>query len=88
MQAEFQVPNLILGLLPLCLGLVELSDELLEDEGVDVLGQLVEEEPVAQPGAPADELDLAARAQAGAGRHQNLAQAPGEHGDQPINDLC
>ena len=37
---------------------MELPDELLEDEGVDVLSELVEEEPVADLKPPADCLNL------------------------------
>ena len=37
---------------------MKVSDELPEDEGVDVLAQLVEQEPVAYPGLAANSLDL------------------------------
>jgi hypothetical protein len=38
--------------------LVEVPDELPEDERVDVLAQLVQQEPVADPGSSGDRLDL------------------------------
>jgi hypothetical protein len=38
--------------------LVEVPHELPEDERVDVLAELVQQEPVADPGSPGDRLDL------------------------------
>ena len=63
---------------PLLVLLVEFVDELLEDERVDVLAELVEEEPVAEPALSAD---------AGAGLEEDLPEAAGEHGDEPVDDL-
>ncbi len=47
----------VLALLPL----VQVPHELPEDERVDILAQLVEEEPVPHPGPSADRLDLGTR---------------------------
>ena len=59
----------------------------MEDEWVDVLAQLVQQEPVAKLATPAHGLDLLPGAGPGPGPQEHLPQARGFHGPQAVDDL-
>lgn len=67
--------------------LVKIVDELLEDERIDVLAELVEQEPIAEAGFTADALDLVHGRQARSSPKEDLAESGRKHDDEAVDDL-
>lgn len=63
----------------------QIGDDLLVDERVDVLAQLVEQEPVTDVALVGHQLDLLALGEAGAGAEQEVAELGTRHHGDPID---